>query len=160
NLQRLEDVIIQLAAQVDGLKKQARQAVRYRNVAADVRKAEAALFHLRWIAAKHEGGESEHAKDVALRLEAERTGAQAEAAKRQALAASQLAPLRDDETKAAAALHRLIVARETLDREEARAKERTMELDRRLVQLTEDIAREKRLAVDAQAALQRLAGEE
>src|SRR6185312_5971847 len=32
NLQRLEDVIIQLAAQMDGLKKQARQAVRYRNV--------------------------------------------------------------------------------------------------------------------------------
>ena len=49
NLTRVEDVIGQLAGQMDGLKKQARQAIRYREVAAKVRKAEATLFHLRWI---------------------------------------------------------------------------------------------------------------
>ena len=41
NLTRVEDVIGQLAGQIDGLKKQARQAIRYREVAAKVRKAEA-----------------------------------------------------------------------------------------------------------------------
>src|ERR1700694_1652758 len=51
NLARLEDVINQLAAQIDALKRQARQAIRYRAVARQVRKAEAALFHLRWVAA-------------------------------------------------------------------------------------------------------------
>ena len=40
----------QLAAQMEALKKQARQAVRYRNVSAQVRKAEATLYHLRWTA--------------------------------------------------------------------------------------------------------------
>ena len=49
NLTRVEDVIGQLSGQVDGLKKQARQAIRYRDVAAKVRKAEAMLFHLRWL---------------------------------------------------------------------------------------------------------------
>src|SRR5438132_544877 len=54
NLNRLEDVIGQLAQQIDALKRQARQAVKYRQVSADVRKAEATLFHLRWLAANAE----------------------------------------------------------------------------------------------------------
>src|SRR3981081_4607147 len=45
NLLRLEDVINQLATQMAALKRQARQAVKYRQVSADVRKAEATLFH-------------------------------------------------------------------------------------------------------------------
>src|SRR5438105_7774651 len=51
NLTRVEDVIGQLAGQMDGLKKQARQAIRFREVAAKVRKAEAMLYHLRWVEA-------------------------------------------------------------------------------------------------------------
>ena len=80
NLARLEDVIGQLAQQIDALKRQARQAVRYRQVSADVRKAEATLFHLRWVAANAEVAEAGHAKDVSVRRVAEATGAQAEAA--------------------------------------------------------------------------------
>ena len=56
NLLRVEDVIGQLAAQIDGLKKQARQAIRYRTVSSQVRKAEATLYHLRWTAANNRGG--------------------------------------------------------------------------------------------------------
>ena len=43
NLARLEDVVGQLTSQIDGLKRQARQAVRYRALAQNIRKAEAAL---------------------------------------------------------------------------------------------------------------------
>ncbi|MEA2976108.1 MAG: chromosome segregation protein, partial [Alphaproteobacteria bacterium] len=160
NLARLEDVIGQLAGQMDALKRQARQAVRYRNVAAQVRKAEATLFHLRWVSAQAEVVAAEHAKDLSVRVVAERTGQQAEASKRQALAAASLPGLRETEAKAAAALHRLVIARETLEREETRAKERMAELDRRLVQLTEDIERERQRAGDAEAALHRLDAEE
>src|ERR1700741_1890323 len=50
NLLRVEDVVQQLAGQIDALKRQARQAIR--ECAGDERgrKAEAMLFHLRWIA--------------------------------------------------------------------------------------------------------------
>src|ERR1700726_3299382 len=54
NLARLEDVIGQLAAQVDALKRQSRQAVRYRNLSQYVRKAEATLYHLRFVEARRE----------------------------------------------------------------------------------------------------------
>src|SRR5262249_7602760 len=157
NLARLEDVITQLAGQIDALKRQARQAVRYRAVAERGRQAGAALVHLR-LGAAHAGlAGAGPAKNAAVRLVAARSGEQAEASKHQALAAAGLPALREAEARAAAALQRLTMARETLDREEARATDRMTELDRRLVQLGDDIERERRLAADAQAALARLA---
>jgi len=160
NLLRLEDVVGQLASQSDGLKRQARQAVRYRALAQQVRSAEATLFHLRWTAATTERAEAERAQDLTVRLVAERTGEQAEAATRQAMAAADMPGLRDAEARAAAGLQRLTMAREALEQEEKRANERVAELDRRLVQLTADIEREQRLVTDAEAALARFDEEE
>jgi chromosome segregation protein len=160
NLLRLEDVINQLATQMAALKTQARQAVRYRNIAGQIRKAEATLFHLRWVAANTEHREAEQVKDQAIRLVADRTGAQAEASTRQANLAAGLPSLREAEARAAAALQRLVIARETLEQEETRAKNRMAELDQRLIQLTGDVEREQRLAADAEAALARLSTEE
>src|SRR6516162_6404628 len=65
NLLRLEDVIGQLTGQMDALKKQARQAIRYRAVAQQVRKAEATLFHLRWMAAQAELADAEQVENAA-----------------------------------------------------------------------------------------------
>ena len=160
NLHRLEDVIGQLSTQMDALKRQARQAIKYRQVSADVRKAEATLFHLRFLAANAEVVEANEAKDVSIRRVAEATQTQAETATAQAVAAAALPPLRDEEAAASAGLQRLVMAREALDREEARVNERILELDRRLNQLAQDIAREQRLEADAQSALERLGTEE
>ncbi len=156
NLTRVEDVIGQLAGQMDGLKKQARQAIRFREVAAKVRKAEATLFHLRWLEANADVAEAAHTHDLNVREMAERTREQAEAARIQAIRASELPALREAEARAAAGLQRLTNARELLDREEERAKERVAELDRRLTQFAADIAREQQQTSDAEVALQRL----
>ena len=160
NLARIEDVINQLAGQVDSLKKQARQAVRYRNIAAQVRTAEATLFHLRWIGANAELSEAEQGRNLAVRVVGERTGAQAQASTRQAEASSSMPPLREAEARAAAALQRLVIARETLEQEETRARNRMAELDQRLIQLDADIERERRLTADAETALARFVAEE
>src|SRR6516165_2949003 len=151
-----QDKIGELAGQIDGLKKQARQAIRYREVAARVRKAEAMLFHLRWMEANAEVANSGHTHDLAVREQAERTREQAEAARIQALRAAELPALREAEARAAAGLQRLTNARELLDREEERAKERVAELDRRLTQFSADIARERQQVSDAEVALSRL----
>jgi chromosome segregation protein len=160
NLLRVEDVIGQLASQMEALKKQARQAIRYRTVSAQVRKAEATLYHLRWTAASGEVENSERAKDACLREVADRTAAQTEASTRQATAQAALPDLREAEARAGAALHRLNVAMADLDREEQRAKDRLAELDLRLVQFAADREREQRLAANAEEALERLAAEE
>jgi chromosome segregation protein len=79
NLQRLEDVIGQLASQMDALKRQARQAIRYRNVSAQVRKQEATLFHLRWLNANTELAAADQARDEGVRVVAAATLAQTQA---------------------------------------------------------------------------------
>jgi len=160
NLARVDDIIGQLAGQMAALKSQARQAVRYRNISSQVRRTEALLFHLRWIGARSEVEDTRRVKDEAVRIVAARTGEHAQASTRQAQAAAALPALRETEAKAAAALQRLIIARETLEREEARAKERITELDRRIEQFAADLARERALAADAEAALGRLDAEE
>jgi chromosome segregation protein len=160
NLARVEDVIGQLAAQVAGLKTQARQAVRYRNISGQVRRTEALLFHLRWTGACTEVTAAEQAQDEAVRIVAARTSEHTQVSTQQTELAAGLPPLREAEAKAAAALQRLIIARETLEREEARAKERISELERRLEQFAADLERERTLAADAAAALERLDAEE
>jgi len=160
NLVRVEDVVKQLAGQIDGLKRQARQAIRYRNVSAEVRKVEATLYHLRWVGANAEVGDSERAKDLSVRAVADATVAQTEAGKGREETALRVPPLREAEARAAAGLQRLIMARDALDAEETRARERLAELDRRLAQFEEDVARERTLVADAEAALAQLAQEE
>jgi chromosome segregation protein len=160
NLLRIEDVIGQLAGQMEALRKQAKQAIRYRTVSAQVRKTEATLYHLRWTAANVEQAAAEAAKDLCVREVAARTEAQAEASVRQTNLAATLPPLREAEARAGAALHRLNVAMQELDREEQRAKDRITELDKRLVQFAADAEREQKLAADAEAAIARLAAEE
>src|SRR5262245_8123964 len=160
NLTRVEDVVNQLSGQMDALKRQARQAIRYRVVAAEIRKAEATLYHLRWLNAQTEITDAQRAKDLSVRTVADATLAQTEAGKQREEAAVAVPPLRDAEVRAGAALQRLISARDALDQEETRARERLAELERRLVQLAEDIRRERTLVADAEATLERLATEE
>ncbi|MCL2429227.1 MAG: chromosome segregation protein SMC, partial [Alphaproteobacteria bacterium] len=159
NLARVEDVIGQLSGQVDALKRQARQAVRYRSLSQSVRKAEAALFHVRLVTAKHEVEDAARAHEIGVGEVAECTGAQTRAATAQAVAAANLPGLREGEAAAAAVLARLINARDALEREEARARERCAELERRLVQLDADISRERKQSADADGALARLSAE-
>src|SRR6267154_696111 len=130
NLTRVEDVIGQLAGQIEGLKKQARQAIRYREVAAKVRKAEAMLFHLRWLEANSDVAEAAHTHDLGVRDMAERTREQAEAARIQAVRASELPALREAEARAAAGLQRLTNARETLAREQQQTSDAEVALQR------------------------------
>jgi len=51
NLERLDDVIATIGVQFENLRKQARQAQRYRRLAEQIRRTEALLFRARWLAA-------------------------------------------------------------------------------------------------------------
>ncbi|WP_158813893.1 chromosome segregation protein SMC [Methylocapsa sp. S129] len=160
NLLRLEDVLKQIDAQIDGLKRQARQAQRYKGLAADIRRNEALALHIAWRECETKFTEAQRRLEADVREVAERTRVQAEAARAQAVAAAALAPLREEEARAGAALHRLVLAREALEGEERRAKERTAELERRIGQLANDLAREAALIDDAAGVSGRLAEEE
>ena len=156
NMVRLEDIVATLEGQLQGLKRQARQATRYRNISDHIRRAEAMYLHLRWQTA------NEAVAAAVARLEAaessvnELTGQAAAAATSQSETAAGLPALRQTEAEAAAELHRLAVARDGLDTEEARVHGARREADTRIEQIATDAARESALAEDAAAALARL----
>ena len=159
NLTRLDDILQQIDTQAESLKKQARQAARYRGLAAEIRRNEAllAIIHQAEAATALQSAESK--LEASLRDVAEKTRAQAETARLQAIAAHELPQLRGIEAEVGSELQRLVLARETLDGEERRAKSRTAELERRIAQTASDITRETVLIEDALSVLTRLEAE-
>ncbi|HEY2113241.1 MAG TPA: AAA family ATPase, partial [Dongiaceae bacterium] len=156
NLARLDDVIITLESQLQALKKQARQAVRYRNIAGQLRRAEAVLLHLQWLEAASRSEHADAAFAAAETAVTETTGTAAAEATRQADAATALPPLRQTEVEAAAELQRLTFAQAGLEEEQKRVLAATAEAERRRSQTEADIGREQTMAADAAAAIQRL----
>ncbi|HVU19867.1 MAG TPA: AAA family ATPase, partial [Rhizomicrobium sp.] len=159
NLGRLDDIIREVEGQVQSLKRQARQASRYRNLSGHIRKAEALAHYLRWTAGELRSKAAEETLAAASATVAVCTEHAAQASTLQADAAAKLPPLRDAEAEKSAALHRLIVERDALDAEEARAKETAEGLRLRIVQTGQDAEREQALDSDAQNALSALARE-
>ncbi|SHE71800.1 condensin subunit Smc [Kaistia soli DSM 19436] len=167
NLERLDDVLGEIEGQIEALRRQARQANRYRNLSGDIRKAEALALYLRLTAATAQMREGEAQLAAATAKVGERSDVQTGAARDQAVAASALPAARENEAKAAAALQRLGMERNGIEAEERRMRERLADLERRLKDLAADIAREEKLqrenagmmeALDAEEA--RLRGEE
>jgi chromosome segregation protein len=146
NLERLDDVIAQFDVQIENLKRQARQARRYRNISGDIRKAEALLLHLKWTVAKSAETEAQSMLAAAVAQMGEKAEEQARAARHQAEIAAELPDLRENAAAAGAVLQRLTLARGQLEEEAGRIEQRKSELQTRLEQLREDFAREERMA--------------
>ncbi len=156
NLNRLEDVLTQLDTQIEGLARQARQAQRYRHIAAEIRSAEASVAYLRWVAARAQLQEAEAVLAAADQDALAAADNQAASAKQAAVAAHELPQLREAEARAAAALQRLKLGASELDAEERRVHERLAELSRRFSQIADDRTREERIGLDMADALAQL----
>lgn len=159
NLLRLEDVVRALESQLQGLKRQARQASRYRNLSGHIRRTQALLYHLRWLELARAIDNAAQRLAEAERTVADTAAAAARASAAEERAAAALPELRKAEAEAAAGLRQLEVERENLEAEEKRLAERRRELETRLVQLAGDIAREESLGADAGQATARLEDE-
>tara|TARA_B100000674_G_scaffold494622_1_gene519668 strand:+ start:4788 stop:8321 length:3534 start_codon:yes stop_codon:yes gene_type:complete len=159
NMERLEDVLLQLDGQIASLQKQARQAERYRKLSESVRETEALLFHIRWTDAQKR---QEDARELLVAGESavrDLTSSVTEATTVQAHVAASLPDLRKKESEAAAALQRLLIEREGLDKDKAQIETQMGQLRGRIQQIDADLAREAELASDAEGALKKLKDE-
>ncbi len=143
NMGRLDDVIGEIEGQLASLKRQARQASRYRNLSGLIVKAEALALHLRWTASEAQSQAATEALASAIAAVTECTQRAAEVAAVQLSAGEAVPPLRHTEAERSAALHRLVVERDALDAEERRAREETQRLRARIGQNEQDLARER-----------------
>jgi chromosome segregation protein len=153
NIERVSDVLGQLQSQAESLKRQARQARRYKEISGEIRQQEALALHLAWQDAQQsvERDEAELANAMA-RLGAA-TEAEAKAFNEELRLGEELPPLREAEAVKAAALARFKVEQENLDREAQRAADRARELEARLKQLEADLARETGFIREAKETL-------
>ena len=156
NLTRVDDVIEQLAAQLQQLARQARQAARYRAIGEELRRAEGLLLYRRWKEADEARARAEEELRARVTAAAQAEGAARGAAKERQTREDVLPPLREEEAIAAAVLQRLQVQRDTLADQEARAKEAIETLERRIGQLGADMEREAGLNRDAGETIERL----
>ena len=160
NLARSEDLRGQLETQLAALKRQARQASRYRNISAAIRAADAELLSIQRARVETDRA----AAQTSLREATEAVVAAAEIVRQSAIRASQAAEalpaLRETEATARTALERHRIAQEQLAAEEQRARSALAEAGRRFSQLQQDLAHAEQLQRDAGAAEQRLAAED
>ena len=156
NLERLDDIMITLDAQMQSLRKQVRQATRYRNLNDHIRKAEATLFFIRWTYASADMAKTQRLLEEAERSVGDMTRLTSQAATAQAEAASGLPHRRKAEAEAAAALQRLSMARERLAEEQSRLEAARQEVTTRIHQTQHDMERERSLVSDSTAAISRL----
>ncbi|KRC79732.1 chromosome segregation SMC family protein [Sphingomonas sp. Root241] len=159
NLTRLDEVIGDQETRAAALKRQARQAERYRELSDRIRVAEARMIFARWRDAAEAADAAKKEATAAEALVAERAKAHDAAAARQQAAAEALAGVRADSLtvrdRATEAMHRLA----TLRSERAAVERRIVELRDAAIRLAEDRSREGALAHDAAEALARLAEE-
>ena len=156
NLERLDDVMITLDGQMLTLRKQARQAKRYRNLNDHIRKAEATLLLIQWNSVNTEINKSQEALKIRDETVTNLTRKTSSATIIQNEAADHLPQLRNTEVEAAAVLQRLNLARENLEEEKTRLIQQKEECENRLKQISQDIERERNLTSDAEAATRNL----
>jgi chromosome segregation protein len=159
NLARLDDVIVTIQAQFETLKKQARQAQRYRRLAEHIRRTEALLFRARWLAADAETGRTAMELRAAERAVAEATEHALAEGRARETAENALPALRLADTTASAELQRLTHARDSLEQELQRVLAARNEAEHRIAQITGDLQREAAHLAEAETALARLSDE-
>ncbi|WP_237155076.1 chromosome segregation SMC family protein [Oryzibacter oryziterrae] len=159
NLTRMEDVLREIEARLEVLRKQARQAARYRNISTDIRRSEAIVALLRLDEVTHQLAEADRQMNEGLGAVAEAQTEQAEAARIQAIRAHELPALRDAAVEAGAILQRLRIALAESEAEERRVRERLSELQRRAEEISRDRAREAQLVAENDERLAALAEE-
>ncbi|MGV9008753.1 chromosome segregation protein SMC [Brevundimonas sp.] len=156
NLERLDDIGRELETALNRLKREARQAERYKKISAEIRALQAALLFVRWNDARlaAEGAAAELAD--ADRAVAAATSAAAIAQTTALKAQEALKPAREEDAVAGALLHRASLERDRLDMAEQAARAEVERLQAETARIAADIEREGGMAQDAAAELARI----
>lgn len=156
NLSRLEDVARELETALNRLKREARQAEKYKRLSAEIRAVQGAVLFARWSEARDALERTQAEATQAIR-EVEDT-ARAAAAGQTAILAAEAAmpPLREEAAIAQAVLGQLAIQKDRAERDAAAAAAEFQRLSADLARIDDDHAREAQSAQDAVAALARL----
>ncbi|MEP1230638.1 MAG: chromosome segregation protein SMC [Litorimonas sp.] len=159
NLDRLDDIIGQIESQLLSLRRQSRQAARYKRLAGEIHEYKALLWLKRWQSALETlSGAQDALKQCETRVSETATKA-SELTRNAAELAGLLDPKREEQLIAAALLARLNAAKEILEADENAANKEIEKLNAQSQQFSGDLERERAIVGDAAEAEARLASE-
>ncbi len=156
NLARAEELRGESEIRLEALRKQARQAARYRTLSGAIRDAELESTAIERALAEanrakaHEAVQQARTDDAALRQQAR------EAAQAAEFADAALAPLRAREAEHRTALERARIGAEQAEARMRAAAAAQAEISQRITQIERDLEHAQRIGQDADAAIQRL----
>ena len=160
NLARVEDVLEQLKNQINTLARQAKQAIRYREISEQLRVSEGILLYGRWKEANEASAHASKELTNCVKLAADTQLKVIQATKERTISENKIPPLREEEAISAALLQRLRIQNDSLKNESERAKQNIQTLETKTIQLGHDISREDSLNQDAEDTLRKLEDEQ
>lgn len=159
NLDRLEDVLSQIESQLLSLRRQSRQAARFKRLAGEIREYRTLLWLKRWeqaLTSLENNGQAFKDSEI---LVSELTSIVTVLTTEVTEITAKLEPHREEQIIAAAICGRLNAAKEALENDAQAAKSEINKLESRLAFLKGDIEREENIVIDARNAANRLAEE-
>ena len=159
NLARLEDVARELETALGRLRREARQAEKYKRLSAEIRAVQGAVLYTRWTEARDALNRTQSEATEAARA-VEETARAAAAAQTAILAAeAAMPPLREEASIAQAVLGQLAIQKDRAEREAEAAQAEFERLSADLTRIDDDRAREAQGLQDAVQALARAEAE-
>ncbi len=159
NLARAEELRGESEIRLEALRKQARQAARYRTLSGAIRDAELESTSIERSLAERNRAKAHEAVRLARADDAERRQQARAAAQAAETADAALAPLREREAEHRTALERARIGAEQAEATMRAAAAAQAEINQRLAQIERDLEHAKRMGQDADAAIERLRSE-
>lgn len=160
NLARLQDVVAGMETQLDSLKRQSRQATRYKNISADIKELETRLALAEWMLAQSAKQDAEQEYRTTESIVTEQMTSVASFTRIQIEQSESLPPLRDKQAETAAAWQAQNFELRRLDDEEERVTAQIAEAKTALEQIGNDRAHETGTAEENERTLARLEDEQ
>lgn len=156
NLVRIQDVLGSMEGRLNDLKRQVRQATRYRNVNAQIRQLEILVAYLDWKTLEERIETCRKTFEVAESAVAEQLSTVTQLTKTQNTQAEDLPALRQAEAEAAAALQTVRIALQRIEDEAARHDKAMQDTQIQIEQTSIDIVHERHVLEESTATIERL----
>ncbi len=156
NMQRVEDVLGGMEGRLNALKRQARQANRYRNINAQIRQLEILVAWLEWRTLEKRIEAARETFNQAESMVAEKMGTVTQLTRTQTTQAEDLPPLRQKEAEISAALQSHKITLQRLDDETSRLEQSVRVNQEQLDQTLLDQAHENDTVAEATSGTERL----
>lgn len=153
NLQRLEDIMGSMESRLSALKRQARQAAKYKNLNAQIRQFELLITYLEWQSLKNKQQQYQSEFGKTESIVAEKLVAVTQLTKTQNTQIEDLPPLRKKEAEISAALQTQKLTLQRME-DEAEAYENNLkDLKAQLEQIKTDLTHEEQSLAESNSAL-------